>query len=296
MRERWPSPVRLTMPIRAWVQRFALLLLVVASFGLIVLGKADTIVVERLRARIADTVAPVLDAVSRPAATIGKVSDDVREITSLRAENERLREANARLLQWQEVARRLEAENAQIRDLMNVTPEPTLSYVSARVIADSGGIFVRSVLINAGARHAVTKGQAALSDNGLAGRVVEVGDRSARVLLVTDLNSRIPVVIERTRERAVLAGDNSPRPRLLYLPEKSQIAEGDRVVTSGHGGVFPPGVPVGEIAIGGDGVPRARPYVDFDRLEYLRLVDAGLGHTLTEPIPGPQRIRGRGRS
>ncbi|MGE0724875.1 MAG: rod shape-determining protein MreC [Alphaproteobacteria bacterium] len=290
-----PSPVRLTMPIRAWMQRFALLLLILASFGLIVLGKADTIVVERLRARIADTFAPLLDALSRPVATIGRVSDDVREITALRAENERLREANARLLQWQEVARRLEAENVQIRDLMNVTPEPTISFVSARIIADSGGIFVRSVLINAGARHAVAKGQAALSDNGLAGRVVEVGDRSSRVLLITDLNSRIPVVVERTRQRAVLAGDNSPRPRLLYLPEKADVATGDRVVTSGHGGVFPPGVPVGEIALGEDGLVRARPFVDFDRLEYLRLVDAGLGHTLSEPIPGPVR-RGRGRA
>ncbi|WP_374442599.1 rod shape-determining protein MreC [Stella sp.] len=291
------SPLRLTMPIRAWMQRFALLLLILAAFGLIVLGKADTVVVERLRVQLADTLAPFFDLVSRPAASFGRVSEEVREISALRAENERLREANARLLQWQEVARRLEAENQQLRGLMNVTPEPTVGYVSARIIADSGGAFVRSVLVNAGARNGAAKGQAAIMDHGLVGRVVEVGDRASRVLLLTDLNSRIPVLLETSRERAVLAGDNGPRPRLLYLPSRREAARpGERVVTSGHGGVFPPGIPVGETVSGEDGLVRVSLYADFDRLEYLRLVDTGLAHTLSEPIPGPQRVRPRGRS
>ncbi|BBK29377.1 rod shape-determining protein MreC [Stella humosa] len=290
------SPLRLTMPIRAWMQRFALLLLILAAFGLIVLGKADTVVVERLRIQLADTVAPLLDLISRPAASFGRMSEEVREITALKAENERLREANGRLLQWQEVARRLEAENLQLRVLMNVTPEPSLSYVSARIIADSGGAFVRSVLVNAGGRSGAARGQAAVADRGLVGRVVEVGDRSSRILLLTDLNSRIPVLLEGSRERAVLAGDNGPRPRLLYMPAKREAAPGgDRVITSGHGGVFPPGIPVGETVAGEDGVVRVIPYADFDRLEFLRLVDTGLAHTLTEPIPGPQRARGRPR-
>ncbi|MCC7273951.1 MAG: rod shape-determining protein MreC [Alphaproteobacteria bacterium] len=288
--------MRLTMPIRAWMQRFALLLLILASFGLIVLGKADTVVVERLRTRTADTLAPLLDAISRPVATVGRVTDEVREITALRAENDRLREANGRLLQWQEVARRLEAENGQLRELMNVTPEPSLSYVSARIIADSGGAFVRSVLVNAGGRQGAAKGQAAIADHGLAGRVVEAGERASRVLLITDLNSRIPVIVEGTRERAVVAGDNGPRPRLLYVAaRKDGLRGGERVVTSGHGGVFPPGIPIGEVVLGEDAAPRVLPYVDFDRLEYVRLVDTGLAQTLSEPIPGPQRIRGRGR-
>lgn len=291
------SPMRLTMPIRAWMQRFALLLLILAAFGLIVLGKADTVVAERLRTQLADALAPFFDLVSRPAASFGRVSEEVREISALRAENERLREANARLLQWQEVARRLESENQQLRGLMNVTPEPTVSYVSARIIADSGGAFVRSVLVNAGSRSGAAKGQAAIMDHGLVGRVVEAGERASRVLLLTDLNSRIPVLLETSRERAVLAGDNGPRPRLLYLPSRREPAKpGERVVTSGHGGVFPPGIPIGQTVAGEDGAVRVALYADFDRLEFLRLVDTGLAHTLSEPIPGPQRARQRGRS
>ncbi|BBK39991.1 cell shape-determining protein MreC [Allostella vacuolata] len=289
------SPVRL-VPIRAWMQRFALLLLILAAFGLIVLGKADTVVVERLRTGLADTVAPLLDLISRPAASFGRMSEEVREISALRLENERLREANGRLLQWQEVARRLEAENLQLRGLMNVTPEPSLSYVSGRIIADSGGAFVRSVLVHAGGRSGAAKGQAAIAERGLVGRVVEVGERSSRVLLLTDLNSRIPVLLENSRERAVMAGDNGPRPRLLYLPSRREAAQpGERVVTSGQGGVFPPGLPIGETVLGEDGLVRVSLFADFDRLEYLRLVDTGLAHTLTEPIPGPQRVRQRGR-
>jgi len=293
---RQPIPSRLGLPSRALVQRASLALLIALAFGLVVLGKADTVVMERLRTRVTDAVAPILDALARPAATVGRMGDELREITALRAENERLREANARLLQWQEVARRLEAENGQIRDLMNVTPEPQVSFVSARVIADVGGAFVRSVIVNAGARHGVRKGQAAIADNGLAGRVIEVGDRSTRVLLLADLNSRIPVIVEGSRERAILAGDNSPYPRLLYLPPKTAVKVGDRVVTSGHGGVFPAGLPIGEVIADAGGQPRLAPFVDLERLEFLRLVDSGLDGTLAEQIPGPPRRAGsRGR-
>jgi len=122
----------------------------------------------------------------------------------------------------------------------------------------------------------VRKGDAALSGKGLLGRVAEVGERAARVLLINDLNSRIPVVIERSRERAILAGDNSVTPRLLYLPITTTVQVGDRVVTSGHGGAFPVGLPVGVVtAISDDGV-RVLPFADATNIEYVRLMDFGL--------------------
>ncbi len=93
------------------------------------------------------------------------------------------------------------------------------------------------------------------------------------MLLITDINSRIPVVVEATRERAVLAGDNSSRPRLVFLPNDAEVAPGDRIVTSGHGGVFPPGLPVGAVASTGEEGIRVQPFADWDRMEYLRLAD-----------------------
>src|SRR3546814_11384359 len=108
---------------------------------------------------------------------------------------------------------------------MNLVPAPEIDFVSAHVVGDLGGAFVRSVLVDAGARDNVEKGQAAVTGEGLAGRVFEVGHRAARVLLLTDINSRIPVVIERTRDRAVVAGNTSSLLRLLYRSEERRVGK-----------------------------------------------------------------------
>ena len=117
------------------------------------------------------------------------------------------------------------------------------------------------------------KGDAAVTGEGLVGRVAEVGERSARVLLLTDINSRIPVVIERSRDQGILAGDNSDNPRLLYLSHGSQLVPGDRVVTSAAGGAFPPGLPVGIVKSTDTGGAVVELFVDWDHMEYLRLLD-----------------------
>src|SRR5579859_2880206 len=230
--------LRLSMPMRAAAQRLALPFLVILSVGLIVLGKADILLIERARTDLNDALAPVFEVIARP---VGVVASGVRRFGdhfTVYDENQKLREENARLLQWQEVAQRLETENEELRQMLHFTPQGVRGYITGRVIANSGGAFLRNVLIDVGEREGVERGQAALGGEGVAGRVTEVGSRAARVLLLTDLNSRVPVVVEDTRERAVLAGDNTSRPRLLYLPEKSAVQVGDRVVTAGSGGIF----------------------------------------------------------
>lgn len=267
-------------PIRAWAQRFAFLLLVVSAFGLMLLGKADTVLVERARTAVTDAVAPLLDLASRPLATVNDVVREARALADLRAENTMLRRENERLSHWQTVARRLEAENAALRRMAHMVPEPALRFVTARVIGDPGGAFARSVLVNAGTREGVAKGQAALTSAGLAGRVAEVGVRSARVLLLTDINSRIPVLVGPGRDRAILAGDNSGQPRLLYLGPDIDVDPGARVVTSGHGGLFPPGLPIGVVSQAGESGLRVQPLVDWAHMEFLRLADYELPGTL----------------
>lgn len=292
MRERSGAVDRLTAPVRAAAQRAVVPFLVVLSMMFIVLGKADVLLFDRLRILIADAAAPVLEAVSQPVATVASGVRHVEGMFDVYRENERLREENARLLQWQEVARRLQAENAELRDLTKFKPEAATRYISAQVIANSGGAYVRNVLVNVGAREGVTRGQAAVTGEGLVGRVAEVGDRAARILLVTDLNSHIPVMLDGSREKAVMAGDNSDQPRLLYLPANATVKVGERIVTAGAGGVFPPGVPVGVVAAIDGGIIRIEPYAELARLEYVRVVDFGLAGVLPQslmPLPKPAR-------
>jgi rod shape-determining protein MreC len=126
--------------------------------------------------------------------------------------------------------------------------------------------------------------------------LTEVGSRAARVLLITDLNSRIPVVIESSHANAVLAGDNSARPRLIYAGQPDSIRIGDRILTSGEGGVFPPGLPVGVVAALDQGGSRVEPYVELSQLGYVLVVDYGLSGALPQPVPVAARPGRRSKS
>ena len=287
------SVSRLTTPIKAWAQRFAFLFLVAGAFALMLLGKADTLLVERIRTAVGDAAAPILEFIARPIDSISVAVEGIGKLADLRARNVFLERENERLRHWQAVARRLEAENTALRSLTDMTPDPRLRFVTARVVGDQGGAFARSVLINAGTRDGVAKGQAAITSEGLAGRVVEVGVRSARVLLVTDINSRIPVLVGEGRDRAILAGDNTNQPRLRYLAPGTEIRPGDHVVTSGHGAIFPPGLPIGVVTQASETTMRVQPFVDWAHMEFLRLADYELPGTLLPAQGAAARRSGR---
>lgn len=269
--------------MRGVAQRFAYLGLIVAAFALMLLGKIDTVLVERVRTHTTDALAPIMDVASRPLDAVHDGVEEADALLDIRAENARLREQNAQLLRWQAVARKLEAENRELRALMNVKDERAASYITARVIADTGGTFAHSLILNAGSSDGVRKGQAVMTGEGLVGRVQETGARSARLLLLTDLNSRIPVLVEPSRIRAVLAGTNTERPRLIHLPPGAVVSPGERIVTSGHAGAFPPGVPVGTIATVSDGAIGVQPFVNRARLEYVSVLDYGLDGIIAAP-------------
>jgi rod shape-determining protein MreC len=267
--------------LKGVAQRFAFASLFLLAFVLMLLGKAENVVVERARVAIADIAAPILDALARPVATATDIVTQATELVDLREENTRLREENARLRAWHGVAANLAAENEALRKLLNYVPPARGGFISARVVGDGGGPFVRSALVSSGARDGIAKGLGVINEEGLVGRVTEVGQRSARLLLLTDFNSRIPVMLETSRDRAILAGDNSPQPQLAFLPPNAKPKVGERVVTSGHGGQLPAGLPVGTVAAARDGQVRVQPFVNWDRLEYVRIVDFG-------PIPPPE--------
>ncbi len=268
--------------LKSLLQRFAFLSLIGLTFALILIGKADTVLVERARDAVTDAVTPVLRVMSEPAAVVSNFIENLRELAAIREQNATLREANTRLLQWQSAAQRLESENISLRGLTGLVPEPGASFVTARVVADTGGAFAQSILITAGQSSGVRKGQVVLAGEGLVGRVMQAGLYSARVLLITDINSRIPVQVGEAGNRAILAGDNSLRPRLMFLDNKTAAAPGDKVVTSGDAEAFPPGLPIGQVARVDEGVVELEPFVVRDKIQYVRVVDYGLTGILAE--------------
>ena len=263
---------RVAAPARGVAQRFGLLLLMATALALLVLGKTHGDAIRDLRVMAVEGVAPVLEVLSAPVISARHAIGQIEHLWNTERNNRVLREKVARLSKWQSIARNLEQENAGLRALVNPAPDRRPQFISARVIGDTSGLFVQSALLNAGRRDGVERGQAVTTGQGLAGRVVEAGQHSARLLLLTDLNSRVPVLVEHSRHRAVLAGDNSARPRLTVLPANAKVNPGDRVVTSGHAGVFPPGLPVGIVSSVADGEVHIQPFVEWDRLEYVTIL------------------------
>ena len=157
----------------------------------------------------------------------------------------KLRQENVKLSNWQWRAKELQRRIDSLNGLARVVEEADYQFVTARVMANSSGAFVRSVLINAGRQQSVRLGYPVVNAHGLVGRIVDAGEGAARVLLLTDLNSRVPVRVGQEGKRAILVGDNGPNPRLDYLPANAKVVPGATVATSGAGGVFPSGLRVG---------------------------------------------------
>lgn len=269
---------------RVVAQRFSFVLFMLVSLGILILGHSNPAAVEKFRVRAIDGMAPVLDVLSRPMEMVDNLTGRIQSYRSLLAENEKLRAENENLVRWQNAVLTLQSENKELRGLLNYKAEPSLSYITARVIADTGSSYVRSFIVTSGRVDGVREGMAAMTGDGLIGRVVEVGDWTSRIILITDMNSRIPVVLMGTGDHAILAGDNAPEPDLLYLPQDADIKVGTRVMTSGHGGVFPPNIPVGIVASVEHGKVHVAPVVSLGRVNQVRLIDFNLAAGAVNPI------------
>ena len=268
--------LRLSIPLRQALGRLTLPAFALLSFGLVMIGKADVVVEQYLRARLGDVLAPVYAVVAEPVQAVRGEIADIAGLWSLRAENEQLRVANQRLLRWQAVAMALDAENTKLRATLHWNSDSAESFVTVPVVADTGGVYARSVLVSTGPHSPIAKGQIALDAGGLVGRVTEVGARSARILLITDLNSRVPVTLGQNRGHALLLGDNGPRPRLMYWADGDAPKEGEQIVTSAEAGAYPAGLPVGQAHYVGPNQVVLIPDADLERLELVRVVDYGV--------------------
>lgn len=274
------KPLFSTMTLRYLRMRATPAVLSLVAVTMIAAYKMDIMSFETPRSAVADVVAPVLSVASAPIAAAVDNIDGVQTLRSLKAENLRLREENAKLMESYESALKLSAENKSLRELLNVKADPAMEFITTRVVSDPGGSFVKSVLLPAGEKDGVSKGDAVMAGRGLMGRVMETGRVSARVLLINDLNSRIPVMIQNTRTKAILAGKNKSLLRLERLPIDSGLSLGQRVVTSGDGGQLPADIPVGVIvAIGKEGV-WVKPLADIDSASHVQVINTKIRDAL----------------
>jgi rod shape-determining protein MreC len=268
------------------LKRLILVVLMLVLVGIFILWRIDSPRVERFRIAVIDRVVPNFDWAFAPVTGAANLIKDFQSYRKIYEQNQELRRELQRMESWKEAALQLEQENARLLDLNNVRLDPRLTSISGNVLADSGSPYRQSVLINVGARDGILDGWAAMDGIGLVGRVSGVGERSSRVLLLTDASSRVPVTVQPSGQRGLIIGDNTLAPPIDFVENRDLIRPGDRVVSSGDGDVFPSGVLIGHIAVDTGGRMRVRLAADYERLEFLRI----LRNYGTERISDPGRM------
>jgi rod shape-determining protein MreC len=257
--------------------------LVLALLAVFAVWRIDSPRVERLRMAVIDRVVPSVEWAMAPVQGAAHLLADFQSYQRLAAQNQDLRRELQQMKAWREAALQLEQENAKLLDLNNVRIDPQLTFVTGVVMTDSGSPFRQSVLLNVGARDGIIDGWPTMDGIGLVGRIAGVGRQTSRVLLLTDTSSRIPITILPSGQRAILAGDSTPNPLIEFLEDRAVVRPGDRVVSSGDGGVFPADLLVGQVALGTDNRLRVRLAADYQRLEFLRVLRAHPREVINDP-------------
>lgn len=253
--------------------RRVLVAVLAVMLGLVfLLWRIDSPRVERFRTAFLDRVIPPMDWALAPVTKVAGMIEAFESYAHLYEQNQQLRRELQQMKSWKEAAVQLEQQNAKLLAQNQVRLDPKLTSVSGVVMADSGSPFRQSVLLNVGARDGIVDGWATMDGLGLVGRISGVGQNTARVILLTDASSRIPVTIQPSGQKAMLVGDNGAAPPLDFIEAPEQVRPGDRVISSGDGGVFPAGILVGEVAMSTDGRFRVRLAADYDRLDFLRVL------------------------
>ncbi|WP_425041109.1 rod shape-determining protein MreC [Primorskyibacter sp. S187A] len=257
------------------LKRLLLALMVLALLATFLVWRIDSPRVEQFRAQVIDRVVPSFSWALGPVTATANLIRDFQSYQQLYEQNQELRRELQQMKSWKEAALQLEQENARLLDLNNVRLDPALTYVTGVVLADSGSPFRQSVLLNIGGRDGIRDGWAAMDGLGLVGRISGVGEATARVVMLTDTSSRVPAVIQPSGQRALIVGDNTASPPIDFIENADLVRPGDRVVTSGDGGVLPPGLVIGQVAQDPGGRLRVRLSADTERLEFLRVLRAG---------------------
>ncbi|MET0273891.1 MAG: rod shape-determining protein MreC [Phenylobacterium sp.] len=269
------SPLgELKVPL-TWTAAVALIVAAVAATAVLLSDRRETFQAEAYGATrtMSDRVlSPVGEVLSAPGRWTGSGVSTIKGYFFAVSENRRLRRELQEMRQWRDVAVALRDTNQRYQTLLGLKTDPPIPMVAARIVTDSRGPFANTRLANAGKEKGIKAGNPVMSENGLVGRVIGVTDGVSRVLLLTDIASRTPVMMDRTNARAILTGDGGPNPKLEYLRGLDPVKQGDRVLTSGDGGVFPRGLPVGTAVKGLDG--RWRVVLDSDRaaIDFVRIL------------------------
>jgi len=251
-------------------QKFSLLALVILSIIFIFVETIETKPLNFFRSFLKDIIYRGSLVVSIPSKGLGNLTDYAKEHANLYSNYNELKKENDKLKNNISKTDFLELENTQLRKLIEEQIASSSNLVSARVMLDKQSPYLNSFVINIGSNKGIKNGMAALDGKNFIGRIVDVNFFSSQILLVSDLNSKISVVIEPKGYHAILSGTGETEPILDFLPKNHTVQSGNKVYTSGKEGIFSPGIPIGEIKIEKD-VIKTSLFSDLSQITFINI-------------------------
>jgi len=246
--------------------------LIIITFLIMFIGKADLAIIKKINIIIADLSSPIISSISNQTKIVGNSFNYLSNTASLKEENKNLYLENMKLKKYEILSNMYESENLLLKNQLNLVPQKIPNFITARAISAPGNIFAHSLLINSGRSAGIEKGNAVLFNGMFIGQIVSVGNNSSRVLLISDVNSMIPVVVSNNRIPSILIGENLILPSLKFLPNNVKLNQGSIVQTSGHGGLLPAGLPIGTVVKHSSEKNYVKPLIDLNLIDYLQVL------------------------
>ena len=262
--------IRSALLAKCTKQRFSLFVRVIVSTTLIFLESIEVKPLNYFRSFIKDIIYRGSQAVSVPSTSFNNFNNYIKSHLNLYDEHAELKKNYENLKNDISKSDFLELENTQLRKLIDEQVTSTFNFVSARIMLDKQSMYLNSFIINVGSNKGIKNGMAVLHNENFIGRIVDVNFFSSRVLLISDLNSKIPVITEPSAYHAILSGHGENQPTLEYLPDNYNIVDGEKVYTSGKEGIFSPGIPIGEVKIE-DGTIKVVLFSNLDQITFVNV-------------------------
>jgi rod shape-determining protein MreC len=277
--------------LRRILHRVAFIFLLIFSFLLIFLGKPDNIIIQNTSEFLIQITGKTVTIVSKPFIYIRDSFETLKNLFGVENENRVLRHTIELLNSRVNELKNLESENQELKNSLRFVQFLKQDFISARIVVDNSSIFTHSFLIEAGSNQGIEKYQAVISKGNLIGRIISVTPQYSRVLLITDIDSHIPVILEKSRVRAFLSGNNDDYPKLTHIEQKGLVTEKEDVLTSGFDGILPYGIRIGFVAGEEEEAPFIQPYTNRNDIEIVNVLKNNPRFKDLALNPNPKSVR-----
>jgi len=262
--------VRSAFLVKGTKQKFSLLVLIMLCITLLFAEHIDTKPLNYLRSFVKDAIYRSSVLINFPLKTFSNFTVVVKKHFKIYEDYSQLIIENKELKSDALKSDFLELENAQLKKLIQEEKNSSFNFLSARVMIDKQSPYLNSFILNIGSNKNIKNGMAVLEGNNFIGRIVDVNFFSSRVLLISDLNSKVPVITEPEGYHAILSGHGKNGSVLKYLPDNHKIKDGDKVYTSGKAGIFLPGIPIGKIKVNGN-IVKVLPFSELNQITFVNI-------------------------